>query len=878
MEPRTSYRPAKSLLALMAIAASCPQVYAGSGAYVSGASSATSGNPSYASYRGESDIARRARARREEKTNEAMDYLEKGRQLYAKGKYEEALQEFNRANATLPHAPVTEERRAFITEHISICSVALAGEYRKTGRYDEAQKLLAEAQRLDPNNKLVQVELEYLNDPIRTNPALTPQYIEDVKQVNKLLRMGNGFYLLGKYDDAQKQFDSVLRIDPYNVAARRFQERINKTKMDYYNAAYDTTRSAMLLEVAKAWEQEVPSDAPIIENRPTSNDRPDIGSAAILSKLRNIRVNVNFEETTLEEAVDFLRSRSRSLDTSTAGEKGINFIIRSAPSVAGAASTGDIGKLKITQLRLSEVPMLEVLKFITEQLGLRYKVDNYAVVIIPGGAGADSADIVTRSFTVPPNFQTQLEAASGGSADAGAATAPADPFATTGGGGGGAGIKPRQPIDELLKRMGVAFPEGSSCSYLPSSSSLVVRNTPNNLDVIEQIIEKMRSDVPKQVNIATKFVEVTQENTEELSFDWILGPSSLGGGSFLGGGTNGNAFPPRVGSDFANGLLPNGLIPNSTVDPTTGNVTAGNRTGDGAISRDSITALINNPNRANQTARSAPGILSFTGIYDDAIFQVMMRGLNQKKGADLLTAPSITARSGEKATIEIIREFIYPTEYEPPEIPNNVGNGNNNNGGGGGILPGQVQQPQAFPVTPATPTAFETRNTGVTLEVEPTIAADNSTIDLKFAPEIVEFEGFVNYGSPIQVPAVNGLGQLTTLTITENRIEMPVFSTRRVNTGITIYDGYTVAIGGMIKEDVQKVEDKVPILGDIPGVGRLFRSEADNHVKSNLIIFVTGKIIDATGRSIKKLDSPDITTAVEPSAPGGADAGLLPSL
>ena len=53
-------------------------------------------------------------------------------------------------------------------------------------------------------------------------------------------------------------------------------------------------------------------------------------------------------------------------------------------------------------------------------------------------------------------------------------------------------------------------------------------------------------------------------------------------------------------------------------------------------------------------------------------------------------------------------------------------------------------------MTPTTPTAFETRNTGVTLEVEPTVGSDNYTIDMNLVPQVVEFEGFINYGSPIQ--------------------------------------------------------------------------------------------------------------------------------
>ena len=107
------------------------------------------------------------------------------------------------------------------------------------------------------------------------------------------------------------------------------------------------------------------------------------------------------------------------------------------------------------------------------------------------------------------------------------------------------------------------------------------------------------------------------------------------------------------------------------------------------------------------------------------------------------------------------------------------------------------------------------------------------------------------------------------------RIEMPVFSSRRVTTALTIYDGYTVAVGGLMREDVQMVEDSVPILGDIPIVGRLFQTKAENRIKSNLIIFVTAQIIDATGRPIR--GGQDLPP-VDPSTPavGGGDEGVLP--
>jgi general secretion pathway protein D len=317
-------------------------------------------------------------------------------------------------------------------------------------------------------------------------------------------------------------------------------------------------------------------------------------------------------------------------------------------------------------------------------------------------------------------------------------------------------------------------------------------------------------------------------------------------------------------------------IPADPSQFTSNGVSNGLRSGDQAINRNNIDAILNNPGRTAQSANVAPGIMALTGLFSDGQVQLIMRGLAQKKGTDLMTAPSVTAKSGQKATIEIIREFIYPTEYEPPELPNSTGSSFSGGGGLDGLLGGGGGS--SFPVTPATPTAFETRNTGVTLEIEPTIGENDFVIDLRFVPEIVEFEGFINYGSPIQSPSTDALGNPVVAIITENRIEMPVFSARRVNTALTIYDGYTVAVGGLMREDVQNVEDKVPILGDIPVLGRLFQTKGENRIKSNLIIFVTAQIIDATGRPLRGADAGQTIPAA--AGAGGSDLGegVLPPM
>ena len=92
-----------------------------------------------------------------------------------------------------------------------------------------------------------------------------------------------------------------------------------------------------------------------------------------------------------------------------------------------------------------------------------------------------------------------------------------------------------------------------------------------------------------------------------------------------------------------------------------------------------------------------------------------------------------------------------------------------------------------------------------------------------------------------------------------------------VNTTLSLYDGHTVAIGGMIEDKVQKVEDKVPVFGDLPLIGRFFRSNAESHIRKNLTIFVTADIIDATGKPVRNRGA-----ETNPAENSAAAPGLFP--
>ena len=128
---------------------------------------------------------------------------------------------------------------------------------------------------------------------------------------------------------------------------------------------------------------------------------------------------------------------------------------------------------------------------------------------------------------------------------------------------------------------------------------------------------------------------------------------------------------------------------------------------------------------------------------------------------------------------------------------------------------------------------------GPTLDVIPHVSADGYTIQLNLLPTVTEFLG---YDDPGQFRAV--VGNLAA------PVPLPRFRIRQVVTSSIVWDGQTVVLGGFISERVAKRKDKVPVLGDLPLIGRLFRSEAKASQKKNLVIFVTPTIIDPAGNRV----------------------------
>ena len=358
------------------------------------------------------------------------------------------------------------------------------------------------------------------------------------------------------------------------------------------------------------------------------------------------------------------------------------------------------------------------------------------------------------------------------------------------------------------------FPTNSSFYYNERTSTIITRNTVENLETFERVLAALNT-IPAQVEIATTFVEISQNDLDELGFQWKVGSRQLG--SFDGeGGSPTELFPPGSGAN-----------PDNSDD-----VTAGLRDST-TIQGNAIDSLLA-ASGFGTVAQASSQIATFRGILTNPQFQVVVKALAQKRSADLLSAPKVTTISGAQAQIRVAQEFIYPTTFTAPTA---VAAGGGTTGGGSSA------------VTPSIPSAFASRAVGVVFNVTPTVGADGYTIGLTLIPQVTDFLGFINYGGPISLAAGNNV--VTTF----NDIKQPLFSTRDVMTSVVIWDGQTVVLGGLIREDVQKIDDKVPFLGDIPIVGRLFRTKTSVRSKRNLLIFVTARLIDPAGNPIHRTEA-----------------------
>ena len=816
-------------------------------------------------------IEMQEQARRRAAMQDAMQQVQEARLAYSAKRYTDAVEHYRNALSVLPKAPGSQKLETFINESLADALIARAIDYRSVGRIEEALQFLQEAVKLDPANQRAKIELTHTADPVRTNPALTPQHVANVEEVSRLLNLGYSLIDLGDYDKAIETFQAVRQYDAYNEAAQRGIEQAHKLRSKYFAAAKDATRARMIAEVDKTWDDAHNVDAaePVnivrAESGGSAAPEPNADELAYAQALEKMHIPaIAIEDADINEVLEVLQNYVLRFEA-----QGIK-TPRHMNILGGFGSAETPGYNELMQrrasFRLNNVSMRDLLDEIAQRYGLEYYFVPYGVEF--SYAGQDYGRLVDRVFVVPPHFFDDVM----GSSD----EDDEDDVSS------GIRVKRVDPV-QVLKKMNITFPKGATATYNPSGRRLYVRNTMRNLEEIETLVSAPAQD-QKLIVLNVIAVETSEENIEDLGFDWLFNVH-LGGEMYGSGGLD-QAASTVSGMP----LLTSANHVGNDMSPVATQGLRSIRQIDGG---DKMSRLIEQGSAVNyasvgNAAGASPSIFGVRGVWNAADVTMIMRGLSQKKGVDMLQNPRIVLVPGMEEEVSFInvRELIYPENYDPAEIyTGGGGNGMSTNvygsiagvlggladlatdlfgdglsGDSGNTESGSSKSLTLAMAAPAHPVDFvrfgqneegSWEGIGTIMRVHKAeIMPDGESVQLALTTVINDFEGFIDWGTPI-FSALWTSSEIKRIELTQNHIFQPIFKRYTSNTLITVANGAVIVMGGMKEARVVRYEDKVPVLGDLPLVGRLFRSSGEQRMRRAMLIFAKVNIVDPSGADPK---------------------------
>ena len=672
----------------------------------------------------------------------------------------------------------------------------------------KATAVIAQYAELKGNDdaRVIRLQKEFAskrNDPTYRNvdensPGLR---VKDDK-VNELLVRGRARYLYGDYQGALDSYREVLQYQPNNSESKAYQIRIRQMLSENSGQWNRGVTKGKLLELLdETWK------LPEVFNRENIKVDSANGNDPVIEKMKSIQLPEGFlvRDQPLDRALILLQTQAATYDKD---QKGVNIVLIDTAN-----------KNPTVSLQLRGVSVYQALDYTCKRVGFSFTVGSGGIVEVR----EDTGDSLLETEIYPLSTAAVLKMTglgAGGGAGAAAGGGAASPFggAAAGGAGAGDGQRPEEvAIKNFLTRSGVAFELPATLSY--DGTNLIVYQSRKNLDRVKNIIRRY-SDI-KQVHIEAKFMEVEQKILNELGVNWSLAPTM----QTIAGVTS--QVDPTATARAATNLR----SINSVFATNNSTVRSLNVTGIAAIPQPApnFPGGINLGN-TNQSYSANVGIIGAETL------GLAIRAIEENAGSDLMSSPSLTVLDGKTAVIKVAQLLRYPQAYG--DTQSNVGTG-----GGGGTQ----QNPNAgaaVAITAGTPQDFTIQEVGVTLEVTPTVAADDS-IALNLKPKVTEFEGFVEYGGTSVAISGN-----ITVSVPSGFFQ-PIFSTREVTTEVTVFDGATVVIGGLTREEVKTIDDKVPVLGSIPLIGAAFRSSGKSIQKKSLMVFVTANLVSPGGATLR---------------------------
>lgn len=688
-------------------------------------------------------------------------------------------------------------------------SQAKTDQASSTANIQKAIELAREAKREAPETLDAADEIIQLGDKViksnkfiqETNlSVIDPDNTSRKEQIAIHLREAQIFYKSRQYSRARDVLEQVLVLDPYNDKAVFELKKIYKKLYSFAELRRENEMLERLNELEWKWNNSIlPRGDQIVEDR-GPQEAANEGKAQMYEKLQSIIIpEVDFGGVNISSIVRQLNKRSRECDPEG---KGINLIY----------SPSDDDMQEVT-LQFTNLPIGEIIRYLCQYAKLKYKVEDKAVTI--GSKGIDDMD--TRYFKMRSALYNRLSRQSATKKKKESSSSSSEHLDIFGGKKvedvfkdeskdeenapiGGADF---ETLKKYFEVRGITFDPGSSIAYDERSSKLIVKNTPENLRKLDALLREIDIVTPL-VLIEAKFLEITVSDLEELGFDWTMTKNNSNP-AWMAGVIDTNTAKP----EFMNSKLMQTLVRHygSSESPATTDDTL------------NPGALINN---LNIMPNFGPD-----GAYN--IF-LTVNAIDQSERGEILSAPKVIATSGLEATIQFAKDMYFPESWNDPEVTST------NN---------------TYEYTPPYPDFSDATPIGITFTVLPTVSPNNHTISLDLKPQVLDLVGWTVYAYDIVIGNITAKSDDTNTETRTPVIKMPEISVREIDTKVKVYDGETVVLGGILDDKSSRLDDKYPFFGDVPLLGRLFSSQSYVASKTNLMIFVTTRIMNLDGVPVK---------------------------
>ena len=613
-------------------------------------------------------------------------------------------------------------------------------------------------------------------DPVSTTPASTPEIAPALLQAQQLFEEKRFAAALTSYIEVRRRLPETPGLEAMRqkiltaIEEERVQQTLRRNELSQQQMATEAMEKSEVPETYGAQR--------FVRRVLKTHRRPPGAMEQVLAT----PVTIHLQQASLSAFI-----------TAVSQDSKINII---ADAGLGAGEALDI--------QVDEVPLSDVLDYVSRNLGVRFYVGD-KLIWATDAKTAKNAPLETRVYRLHKGVQ--LHDSDWDEAKVASKSPNSDRIAIS---ASATELSNKTTYLEEIITQFVPVVEGAQHHFDQNTHALFARNTPDNLELIEEIITTL--DVtPPQVLIEARFVEVTVADLRELGIDWILGsPLGVTKESVLINGQWQRVNKTEIDS----GNIINYSPYTSDAD------------GPSPLGPQGAFGLV----RDGNPSTSDRGLnMTYRGILTQPMFQAVLHALDVSGKGHTLSVPRVTTLNNNPAKLRHGEDLRFFEEFQAQAFT---------------LLDDNNKRYTVTALIPKGKPSLE--EMGITLVAVPSVGADLQSISLLLSPAITSLEGFVSY----QERSGDSSSEERFVDIEQVVVKLPIISRREIQTKVVVESGETVVMGGLVDTVKQETKQSVPFLGSIPLLGKLFQRMDITEQKRNLLVFVTATVVSERGENV----------------------------